>query len=862
MTQRWGGSRESATRINSLGALRKIAALLVTVDLFLVGCASRPLDIEVLSVTRPYESAPFSVSDLLRNEGIGEGAFFGRDGRFLFEKEEALKRQPPFGANGLTVRKARTRVYKTCLVAKCQASLLLPFAGASWISSPSPSSERLALMTLDDGALGLSVYDATKGVTSAIPITPYVSVLSKFNDPLWMNDEEFFVGAAPEGRQAPQIWGEAGSARLRAARWKDAWSRSSATPTVLSTGGALGLEQSPPVGELLRVNVSTGRQEVVANGVFFRASLSHDGRFLALLQAIERAKPLSSGERWIGPPVTRQELVILDLQADNKEIYRCSGCSLLPDSLAWSPAAPSLLFFGKLQDEAWPEAGYYRIDIADTTALNPTLALPDELEPAVDYGRRTHFRVSAHWLQNDPLVYARPKGGGRSDWWRISAERAAAITRELTRAPSSVIRIEADEALFWADGALWAQNDGHGLDPRSSETDDDLGWRPVYARRADGAFAPRVEDGRLILQRKAETGRQLFAAMGLSDGAISILPGPDSGGRLLRYDDRTQTSVFAMQTLETQSVTAFTGSSGDHVRVHSFNKHLRRVEAPDIISFTYSNDQNRELNAFVLLPSDRESEERLPVIVWNYPWQMQPPSWERTRSHRLWSSNLNSVQPLVGAGFAVLIPSLPADPLVIKQNLMATFPGNIIPALDRAHDLGLVDKERAGIGGVSYGSYSTAGTIAQTDRFKAAATFAHAQLDLVSFHSSLTESSRGLPDDVEPYYRWGYTEGFIHQPPWRDPDAYRNNSPYYYVENIETPWLMLQGDLDTGAGLQQAEMMYAALVRAGKEAQLVRYWGEGHGLYGEGNIRDAYARMVEWFDYYLRDDARLKPSPE
>lgn len=64
---------------------------------------------------------------------------------------------------------------------------------------------------------------------------------------------------------------------------------------------------------------------------------------------------------------------------------------------------------------------------------------------------------------------------------------------------------------------------------------------------------------------------------------------------------------------------------------------------------------------------------------------------------------------------------------------------------------------------------------------------------------------------------------------------------------------MLHGDLDMGlTSLAGAERMYAALVRAGKQPVLVRYWGEGHVAQSAASIRDQWMRMTAWFDAYLR----------
>src|SRR3546814_4689107 len=64
-------------------------------------------------------------------------------------------------------------------------------------------------------------------------------------------------------------------------------------------------------------------------------------------------------------------------------------------------------------------------------------------------------------------------------------------------------------------------------------------------------------------------------------------------------------------------------------------------------------------------------------------------------------------------------------------------------------------------------------------------------------------------------------------PPWDDPERYLRNSPLMHVKDIETPIMLLSGDRDY-VPTQQAEEFFTALTRLGKDAVLVRYFGEDH----------------------------------
>lgn len=63
---------------------------------------------------------------------------------------------------------------------------------------------------------------------------------------------------------------------------------------------------------------------------------------------------------------------------------------------------------------------------------------------------------------------------------------------------------------------------------------------------------------------------------------------------------------------------------------------------------------------------------------------------------------------------------------------------------------------------------------------------------------------------------------------------------------------MIHGELDTCTPLGQAQELYAALVEAGVETELVVYPREGHWPVEREHQIDYWTRMRDWFDRYLR----------
>jgi dipeptidyl aminopeptidase/acylaminoacyl peptidase len=84
-------------------------------------------------------------------------------------------------------------------------------------------------------------------------------------------------------------------------------------------------------------------------------------------------------------------------------------------------------------------------------------------------------------------------------------------------------------------------------------------------------------------------------------------------------------------------------------------------------------------------------------------------------------------------------------------------------------------------------------------------------------------------------------------PPWKDAGRYLLNSPIFFADRVQTPLLIVHGDMDY-IPIQQGEEFFMSLYRQGKRAAFVRYWGEGHVLESPANIRDMWQRILAWFE--------------
>lgn len=151
---------------------------------------------------------------------------------------------------------------------------------------------------------------------------------------------------------------------------------------------------------------------------------------------------------------------------------------------------------------------------------------------------------------------------------------------------------------------------------------------------------------------------------------------------------------------------------------------------------------------------------------------------------------------------------------------------------------GIADPERIAAGGWSYGGYLVAWAITQTDRFRCAI----AGASITSY-----ESNYGVVDNRE----WQTT--MFGSNVYDDYDLHRSRSPIAFVSRVKTPTLLVHGEKDTLAPVQQAIEFYTALKHFGVPTQLVIYPREPHGFRERAHQIDLYQRMSDWVDQYLFD---------
>jgi len=254
-------------------------------------------------------------------------------------------------------------------------------------------------------------------------------------------------------------------------------------------------------------------------------------------------------------------------------------------------------------------------------------------------------------------------------------------------------------------------------------------------------------------------------------------------------------------------------------------------------------DDGALIRGALLLPSGYQEGKHYPLVVYLYGGALLSDEFDRFGFELGAPFNM---QLLATRGFAVLLPDAPLD----KESEMLSLVKVILPGINKLIDAGIADPDRMGVMGHSNGGYSTLALIVQTNRFKAAVDIA-GTADLIAHFGEMDINGMAFGNTL--------TEG---RTPWRDTQWFIDNSPLFHFDRIDTPLLIVQGDVDTTVAPFMSDEVYVALQFLGRTVEYAKYQGEHHSpmAWTLANQKDFCNRMIGWFDKYLKGDGSQQPS--
>ncbi len=208
-----------------------------------------------------------------------------------------------------------------------------------------------------------------------------------------------------------------------------------------------------------------------------------------------------------------------------------------------------------------------------------------------------------------------------------------------------------------------------------------------------------------------------------------------------------------------------------------------------------------------------------------------------------WQGRLRGAKVLADHGIASLYPNPRGSSgrglefaRKVKGDLGGEDAHDCLTAVDALVSAGIVDSERLGVTGISYGGFLSCWLITQDARFAAAAPISCVS-DWYSYHRTTQISSFGRL--------------FLDPDPEKAGGKFHERSPVMFASRVRTPTLQLTGAHDQNTPPTQALEFHRSLLECGVRSVLATYPTGAHGVRGFPEVMDATSRYVGWMLEHL-----------
>jgi len=244
----------------------------------------------------------------------------------------------------------------------------------------------------------------------------------------------------------------------------------------------------------------------------------------------------------------------------------------------------------------------------------------------------------------------------------------------------------------------------------------------------------------------------------------------------------------------------------------------------------------------VTLPPGYRDGSKVPALFWFYPYEYtDQASYDRTKrtfnKHKFPAAGPRSMEIMATQGYAIVQPDAPifGESGRMNDNYVPDLRNNLSAVIDELDRRGIIDRQRLGLGGHSYGAFSTVNAMVNTPFFKA-----------------------GIAGDGN-YNRTLTPTGFQSERRdlWDARETYLSMSPFLYADRLQGALLMYHSEEDqnTGTDPENSIRLFHALQSMGKPASLFMYPYEDHGPLMKDTLLDQWGRWVAWLDLYVKNAA-------
>lgn len=622
-----------------------------------------------------------------------------------------------------------------------------------------------------------------------------------------------------------------------------------------------------------------------------QAEVSPDGAFVAYTVAV----PRDPFEANAAPHV---ELHVYDVERGQSRGLHTGEVSV--SGLSWTPDG-RIAFRTRLEDDTQtalyvidPQSGEMTRQLAFGTSIGAYAWSPDgqqiafvatepveAAEPLLPYQPEIYeetYRDRKLWIASgggEPRMIDLP-GTVYQVTWSPDGERLAVAVAPTASVDDSYMEqrvriLDAETGAVLARienpgklGAItWSPSGTHLALIAAGDLNDPASGRLLVADAATGAFTDILpeyeghvtslvwEDGETIRYAAARGVESVIERVGREGGQTqTLVPAGLAAFRGISVSEDGSVVAFSASTPQHPSE-LFVMTAADEAprRVTDTNPWLagKRLAPQEVIR--YEARDGLEIEGLLIRPLDETPGERAPLIVVVH-------GGPESHYDNGWLTGYSTPGQLAAArGFAVFYPNYRGSTgrgVAFSKTSQGDAAGaefdDVIDGVDHLIEIGLVDGERVGVTGGSYGGYATAWfSTRHTERFAAGVMFVGISNKISKFGTS----------DIP------YELNYVHDLswPWDDYQHALERSPIYYAGQAKTPLLILHGKEDPRVHPGQSLELYRHLkLRGEAPVRLVLYPGEGHGNRASTARFDYSLRAMRWFEHYLMGPGGEPPS--
>ncbi len=326
-------------------------------------------------------------------------------------------------------------------------------------------------------------------------------------------------------------------------------------------------------------------------------------------------------------------------------------------------------------------------------------------------------------------------------------------------------------------------------------------------------------------------GRPVFRKLYLSDDRKHLV--------LIGSDRNHDSELFGMKL------------GGEPERLTNCNPWLDDIRLAPQEVIKYSARDGLELEGMLIHPLDEEPGKRYPLILQVH----GGPEAHRRDGWLTWYSSPG--QMAAARGFAVFVVNYRGSTgrgVEFSKMGQAGYAegefNDLVDAVNHLVEMGLVDEDRVGVTGGSYGGYASAWCATALSEHFAASVMGFGVSDLISKFGTTD-----IPNEMYLVHAQSW--------PWERWQWYLEQSPIYHVQEAKTPILILHGEDDTRVHPSQSMELHRYLKTVGNApVRMVMYPDEKHGMSKAASRYDYSLRQIRWMEYYLMGPGGEMPPLE